>query len=165
MSSGPRTVLYTASSYIFPVVLNLLLYSIRVSAIELDLAEITQIVLPIDWAMCEELWYGMVLVAHPHGYPHAVHIFCGHGVSVRRCPESQSPFSSRRFKPIAMKDLFGSSVSSPTPAVVPWSERIGAHDMKTRHALYRCSVSSTIFRLTRMIYDGSSRNRPKPCSS
>ena len=37
------------------------------------------------------------------------------------------------------KDLFGSDVSVPTPSIVPWSEQMSAHDMKTRHALYRCS--------------------------
>jgi hypothetical protein len=44
----------------------------------MHLAEIAQIVLPTDWAMCEVLWQGMVLVAHPHDYPQTMHIFCGH---------------------------------------------------------------------------------------
>jgi hypothetical protein len=51
---------------------------LRYVCCKLHLAEIAQIALPIDWAMCEALWYGMTLVAHPHGYPHAIHIFCGH---------------------------------------------------------------------------------------
>jgi len=51
---------------------------IQVSPKKLHLDEIARIVLPTDWAMCEVLWYGMVLVAHPHGYPHAMHTFCGH---------------------------------------------------------------------------------------
>jgi hypothetical protein len=51
---------------------------IRVAAKKLHLCEIARIVLPTDWAMCEVLWYGMALVAHPHGYPQAIHIFCGH---------------------------------------------------------------------------------------
>jgi hypothetical protein len=42
------------------------------------LAEIAWIVLPTDWAMCEVLWQGMVLAAHPHDYPQTMHIFCGH---------------------------------------------------------------------------------------
>jgi hypothetical protein len=42
------------------------------------LAEIAWIVLPTDWAMCEVLWQGMVLVAHPHDYPQTMHTFCGH---------------------------------------------------------------------------------------
>jgi hypothetical protein len=50
----------------------------RVSAEKWHLDEIARIVLPTDWAMCEVLWYGMVLVAHPHGYPHTMHTFCGH---------------------------------------------------------------------------------------
>jgi hypothetical protein len=50
----------------------------RVSAEKWHLDEIARIVLPTDWAMCEVLWYGMVLVAHPHGYPQTVHTFCGH---------------------------------------------------------------------------------------
>jgi hypothetical protein len=51
---------------------------IQVSAEQLHLGEIARIVLPTDWAMCEVLWYGMVLVAHPHSYPHTMHTFCGH---------------------------------------------------------------------------------------
>jgi hypothetical protein len=50
----------------------------QVSDEKLYPGEITRIVLPADWAMCEVLWYAMVLLAHPHGYPHAMHIFCGH---------------------------------------------------------------------------------------
>jgi len=50
----------------------------RVSAEKWHLDEIARIVLPTDCAMCEVLWYGMALVAHPHGYPHAMHTFCGH---------------------------------------------------------------------------------------
>ncbi len=50
----------------------------RVPAEKLHLGEIARIVLPTDCAMCEVLWYGMVLVAHPHGYPQTVHTFCGH---------------------------------------------------------------------------------------
>jgi len=49
----------------------------RVSAEKWHLDEITRIVLPTDCAMCEVLWYGMALVAHPHGYPHVMHTFCG----------------------------------------------------------------------------------------
>jgi hypothetical protein len=40
--------------------------------------EIAEVGLPIDWAMCVVLRYGMVLVAHPHDYPQTIHIFCGH---------------------------------------------------------------------------------------
>ena len=57
---------------------NLRACLIRVFAEKLHLDEIARIVLPTDWAMCEVLWYGMVLAAHPHGYPHAMHTFCGH---------------------------------------------------------------------------------------
>jgi hypothetical protein len=42
------------------------------------LREIALIVLPIDWAMCEVLWYDMGLLACPHDYPQPTHIFCGH---------------------------------------------------------------------------------------
>jgi hypothetical protein len=35
---------------------------IRVSTQKLHLGEIARIVLPTDWAMCEVLWYAMVLV-------------------------------------------------------------------------------------------------------
>jgi hypothetical protein len=47
--------------------------------IKLHLSEIAWIALPTDWAMSEVLWYALVLLAHPHGYPQAMHIFCGQG--------------------------------------------------------------------------------------
>jgi hypothetical protein len=37
------------------------------------------------------------------------------------------------------KDLSERDVSAPATAFVPLSEQMSAHDMKTRHALYRCS--------------------------
>jgi hypothetical protein len=111
----------------------------RVSAEKWHLDEIARIVLPTDWAMCEVLWYGMVLVAHPHGYPHAVHTFCGHPERGCQCPAPLAPFPSRNFMRVAAKALCGSDVSAPTPAFVPWSEQMSAHDMKTRHALDRYS--------------------------
>ena len=64
---------------------------------KLHLGEIARIVLPTDWAMCEVLWYGMVLVAHPHGYPHAMHIFCGQSAWGWQLTDLLSPFLSRGF--------------------------------------------------------------------
>jgi hypothetical protein len=57
---------------------NRRLASIQLLAKNPHPGEIAQIVLPIDWAMCEVLWYGMVLVAHPHDYPQIMHTFGGH---------------------------------------------------------------------------------------
>jgi hypothetical protein len=37
------------------------------------------------------------------------------------------------------KDLFGHSVSMPTPAFVLWNEQMSAHDVKIRYAFYRFS--------------------------
>ena len=36
------------------------------------------------------------------------------------------------------KHLSEKDVSAPTSAFVPLSEQMSAHDMKTRHAVYRC---------------------------
>ena len=64
---------------------------------KMHLGEIARIVLPTDWAMCEVFWYGMVLLAHPHGYPHTMHIFCGQREWGWQLPDPLSPFPSRRF--------------------------------------------------------------------
>ena len=37
------------------------------------------------------------------------------------------------------KNLSESGVSAQTSAFVPWTEQMNAHQMKTRHAVYRCS--------------------------
>ena len=37
------------------------------------------------------------------------------------------------------KDLFGHSVSMPTPAFVLWNEQMSAHDVKIAYAVYRFS--------------------------
>jgi hypothetical protein len=118
---------------------NLHSVSIRLLVKKLHPSEIAQMVLPIDWAMCEVLWYGMVLVAHPHDYPQTIHTFCGHRERGRRCLALLSPFPLRRFMLMAAKHLFGSSGSAATPAFVPWSEQMSAHDLKSRHVGYGCS--------------------------
>lgn len=105
----------------------------------MQLCEIARIVLPTDWAMCEVLWYGMVLVAHPHGYPQAMHFFCGHRECGCQCPDSLSPLISRSFRWMTAKDLSERDVPVPTSAFVPWSQQMSAHHMKTRHAVYRSS--------------------------
>ena len=105
----------------------------------MHLDEIARIVLPTDWAMCEVLWYAMVLVAHPHGYPHAMHIFCGHSARGYQCPVSLLPVPARHFMWMTAKNLSESDVSVSISAFVPWSRQMSAHQMKTRHAGYRCS--------------------------
>ncbi len=64
---------------------------------KLHLGEIARIVLPTDWAKCEVLWYGTVLIAHPHGYPHAMHIFWGYRGWGWELPAPLLAFPSRRF--------------------------------------------------------------------
>lgn len=113
--------------------------SIQLLAKNLHPGEIAQIVLPIDWAMCEVLWYGMTLVAHPHDYPHVMHIFCGHREWEGRSLAPLPPFLLRGFMLMEAKHLFGSSVWAPMPIFVPWSEQMSAYAMKTRHIGYRCS--------------------------
>jgi len=113
--------------------------SIRLLAKNLHHGEIAQIVLPIAWAMCEVLWYGMALVAHPHDYPHVMHIFCGHREWEGGSPAPLSPFPLRGFMLMEEKHLFGSSVWAPMPTFVPWSGQMSAYAMKTRHVGYRCS--------------------------
>lgn len=105
---------------------------------KLHLGEIARIVLPTDWAMCEMLWYGMVLVTHPHGYPHAMHIFCGHGEWEWQCPDFLLPFPARVFMWTTAKTLSERDVSVSTSAFIPWSGQMGARQMKTRHAACRC---------------------------
>lgn len=110
--------------------------SIRLLAKKLHPSEIAQIALPIDWAMCEVLWYGMVLVAHPHDYPQTIHTFCGHRELGRRCPVPLPPSPQRRFMLMETKHLCLSSVSASRPAFIPWSEQMSAHDLKTGHVGY-----------------------------
>jgi hypothetical protein len=134
-----RTLLYARLWKIIGVVWNLRAVPIPLLAKKLHPSEIAQIELPIDWAMCEVLWYGMVLVAHPHDYPQTIHIFCGQQDWGRRCPATLSPFPSRRCMLMAVKHLCGSSVSASTPTFAPWSEQMSAHDLKTRHVGYSCA--------------------------
>jgi len=86
---------------------NLHFCTTRVSAENWHLDEIAWIVLPTECAMCEVLWYGMALVAHPHGYPHTMHNFCGHREWGCECPAPLSPFISRNFMQVATKTLCG----------------------------------------------------------
>ena len=106
---------------------------------KMHLGEFARIVLPTGWAMCEVPWYGMVLIAHPHGYPHAVHIFCGHRKWGCQCATPLSPFPSRRLTRIEAKSLSERRVSAPTLTFVPLSKQMSAHPMKTMHAPYRCA--------------------------
>ena len=54
---------------------------IQASSEKLHLDEIARIMLPMDWAMCKAPWYGVLWAVHQHGYPHAMHRFCGHRMS------------------------------------------------------------------------------------
>jgi len=105
----------------------------------LHLDVIARIVLPTDWAMCGVLWYGMVLLAHPHGYPHAMHIFCGHPKGDANVLPHFSPLPSRSSMRMTAKDLSERDDSTPSSGFVPWSEPMSAHDTKIRYAVYRCA--------------------------
>jgi len=67
------------------------------------------------------LWYGMVLVVHPHGYPQTIHNSCGHRSWGWRCPASLSPVPSRNFTRMMMKDLSQRDVSVTLSPFIPWS--------------------------------------------
>ncbi len=90
----------------------------RVPGKKTHLAEIAWIELPTDWARCEVLWQGMGLTVHSHGYPHAMHIFCGHREWGGGCPPLPPPFPSRDFMLMVVKDLYVCGVSMPAPVFV-----------------------------------------------
>jgi hypothetical protein len=89
--------------------------------------------------MCVVLWYGMVLVAHPHDYPQTMHIFCGHREWGALGPPPSSPFLLRDFMLMGTKGPLGHRVCASTQTFVPWSEQMRVLDKKIKPAGYRFS--------------------------
>jgi len=105
----------------------------------MHLAEIAQIVLPTNWAMCEVLRYGMALVAYPHGYPHTINNSCGHQELGCRCTASLSTVPSWCFMRMTVKDLSAKGVPVLMSIFVLWSEQLRAHRLKTKPGVSCCS--------------------------
>ena len=61
----------------------------------------------------------MVLVAHPHGYPQAVHIFCGHRLHGGQRPRSLWLLPAWSFMVMTMKEKWEKAVLFLVSAFMP----------------------------------------------
>ena len=133
------TVLYDCCEKIFLIVWKWCLPSLYISAISSHLYGIARIALPTDWAISVVCCFEIVLAGHPHGYPQAVHMFCGYRGCRCQRPHSLRPFPERNFMGSTVKDRSEKAASLSTSAFIPWSQSLGSQLLTISHPVYGCS--------------------------